>query len=147
MFRFRLQPVLDHRKRQEEEKQRELALVNRDLMNTRGQLETLIAGRDENARKLTELSSTTRDVKVLKMYDDFLTGRDADIRWKRRELEQVHESLRAKQIELQECLKRRRVMELYRDRLRENYDREERRRETGQNDETATQMFFREAAL
>ncbi|MBI5179517.1 MAG: flagellar export protein FliJ [Nitrospinae bacterium] len=145
MFRFRLQAVLDHRKRQEEEKQRELALVNRDLMRTREELEALIIGREEGAQKLTELERTAKDVREMKLYEDFLDGRDMDIAWKRKEVANVMERVRQKQLELQEYLKRRRVMEIYRDRLRDAYTQEEKRRERILADEVATQMWFREA--
>ncbi len=145
MFKFKLQSVLEHRKRQEEEKQRELALVNQDLMVVRESLAALIAGREENAQALTEVARTTNDVKLLKLYEDFLSGRDLDIEWKNKELANVMDRLRAKQLELQEYLKRRKVLEVYRDRLQENYTKEEQRRERIFLDETATQMWFREA--
>ncbi len=144
MFRFRLQTVLDHRKRQEEEKQRELALVNAEQVGARAELAELVAGRDENAAALTELSRTARDPRVLRLYDDFLMGRDADIQWKERELEQIGERLKAKQMELQEYLRRRKVLEVYRDRMKEAYDKEENRRERIFTDEVAQMIWFRE---
>jgi flagellar export protein FliJ len=82
---------------------------------------------------------------VLKLYEDFLEGRDMDIQWKRKELANVVERLHLKQLELQEYLKRRRIMEVYRDRLQAAYLKEENRRERVALDETATQMWFREA--
>lgn len=147
MFRYRLQTVLDHRKRQEEEKQRELALVNRELAAVREKLDWLVAGREESARELTRLSATATDAKVLRMYNEFLMGRDADIVWKRREAGQVNERLKVKQLELQEYVKRRRVLEIHRDRQREVHQLGENRREAAFIDETATQMFLRERAV
>jgi len=145
MFTFKLQSVLNHRKRQEEEKQRELAVVNQEIQSIHGALDALVAGRDENALRFTEVALTTRDVRPLKLYEDFLEGRDIDIDLKRKELEEAMKRLRAKQEELQEYLKRRKVLEVYRDRLQENYANEERRRERVFLDETATNMWFREA--
>ena len=146
MFKFRLQSVLDHRKRQEEEKQREVALVNAEQVHARSDLATLERGRAENADALTKLRRTARDPKVLALYDDFLRGRDADIQWKLRELEQIGERLWAKQLELQECLRRRKALEIYRDRMKELHDKEENRREVKFTDEVAQMMWFREQA-
>lgn len=145
MFTFKLQSVLNHRKRQEEEKQRELAVINQEIQSIHGALDALVAGRDENALRFTEVALTTRDVRLLKLYEDFLEGRDIDIGLKRKELEEAMKRLRAKQEELQEYLKRRKALEVYRDRLQENYANEERRRERVFLDETATNMWFREA--
>lgn len=146
MFKFRLQSVLDHRKRQEEDKQREVALVNAEQFHARGVLATLEQGRAENAAALTALLRTAHDPKVLRLYDDFLQGRDADIRWKTRELEQIGERLRAKQLELQEYLRRRKALEIYRARMKEAYEKEEKRREVKFTDEVAQMMWFREQA-
>ncbi len=147
MFKFRLQSVLDHRKRQEEEKQREVALVNAEQFQARGVLAGLEQGRAEAAIALTELGRTAHDPKVFRLYDDFLQGRDADIRWKMRELEQIGERLRAKQVELQEYLRRRKALEIYRDRLKDAYEKEEKRRELKFTDEVAQMMWFREHAV
>ncbi|MBI5636951.1 MAG: flagellar export protein FliJ [Nitrospinae bacterium] len=146
MFKFRLQSVLDHRNRQEEEKQRELALVNAEQVHARGALAALEQGRAENAAALTALLRTAHDPKVLRLYDDFLQGRDADIRWKARELEQIGERLRAKQLELQEYLRRRKTLEIYRERMKAAYEKEEKKREVKFTDEVAQMMWFREQA-
>lgn len=144
MFKFRLQSVLEHRKREEQEKQRELAVINAEQFHARGVLATLEQGRAESAAALTELCRTAHDPKVFRLYDDFLQGRDADIRWKMRELEQIGERLRAKQLELQEYLRRRKTLEIYRDRMKEAYEKEEKRRELKFTDEVAQMMWFRE---
>jgi flagellar FliJ protein len=145
MFRFRLQTVLGFRKRQEEEKQRELAVVNMEHKGLNDKLTALFQDRENKSNELSELSLQPTDAKILKLYVDFLSGCESDIEWKKREIQVSAEKVRKKQLELQEYVKRKRVLEVLRERRLTAHVKEENRRERVQLDETATNMWFREA--
>ncbi len=147
MFRFKLQPLLKFRKRQEEGKQREVAVINRELIGARNQISEFSAQRKEAVIKLTEISAHATGVNVIRLYEDFINGTDADIVWKEKEMETINKKLADKQTELAEYVRRRRVLELLRDRQKEAYEKEENKKERIFTDEVATQLYFREAML
>lgn len=147
MFRFRLQPLLNFRKRQEEEKQRELAVVNRELVGAQDNLEKFYAQRKQAVEKLDEISSGVKDINVLKLYEDFITGKDLDITGNKSTQQEINGRLAEKQAQLLEYVKRRRIIELFRDRQKEAYMADERKKERITTDEISAQMFLREAAL
>ncbi|MEE8483947.1 MAG: flagellar export protein FliJ [Nitrospinota bacterium] len=147
MFRFKLQPLLKFRKRQEEGKQREVAVINRELIGARNQISEFSAQRKEAVIKLTEISAHATGVNVIRLYEDFINGKDADIAWKEKEMESIDKKLADKQTELAEYVRRRRVLELLRNRQKEAYEKEENKKERIFTDEVATQLYFREAML
>jgi flagellar FliJ protein len=144
MFNFRLQSVLDFRKRQEEEKQRDLAVVNMEQRKINDDLNDLVGERETKSRELNGLFSRPTDVNMLRLYSNFLSGRDTDIERKIRELAASKERLRQKQLELQEYVKRKRVLEVLRERRLETHAKGERRKEMASLDETATNIWFQE---
>jgi flagellar FliJ protein len=144
MFNFRLQSVLNFRKRQEEEKQRDLAVVNMEQRKISDDLNGLVDEREAKSRELNSLFSRPTDVNMLRLYSNFLSGRDTDIEKKIRELAASKERLRQKQLELQEYVKRKRVLEVLKERRLETHTREEHRKELVFLDETATNIWFQE---
>ncbi len=143
MFRYRLQPLLRYRKILEEEQQRVLAMANRELMAEINLGKELESSRREAMKWKMEIYKTAPDSKHLVMYDNYITGLDSDIarNGERKRLAQLKADLeREKLIEL---VKKRRTIELHRDRLEERFNEEEARKERIQADEIATMRFVR----
>ncbi len=145
MFKYKLEPLLSFRKREEEGKMRELALINSELVANSDEMERLKKSRQENAEKLTEISATVKEVGTLRVYDDYLKGCEMDILKALFKDEEINKRLSAKRDELVEYVRRRRSLELYRERLKERYDLNEKRKEQAELDEIGSQMSLREA--
>lgn len=145
MFRFGLAPLLRFRKRQEEEKLRELALINQEMLLATNRINDLKKRRSENARKLTEISAGIKEVNTIRLYEDYLAGCESDLLQGLVEQGEIGGRQTKKREELIEYVRRRRAMELYRDRLKERYDTKEKRRERVESDDIADKLFFREA--
>ena len=147
MFKFRLAPLLRYRKRQEDEKMREMAVINKEFVDTERLIARFETERQENARKMSELSAEAHDVSMRRMYEEFLNRRDSEIRAKRAEADMISDRLEKKRRELVDYVRRRRSLEVYRDRLEERYDKEQARLDRIQSDEVAGQLYFRRAAI
>lgn len=145
MFKFKLQTLLGYRKTQEEGKQRELAVVNMEQKALGEQLSALTAAREEKSEELAELGKHATDVRTIRLYTDFMDGCDADITWKHQEIFACSERVKQKQLELQEYVKRKRILEVYRERMLSAYTLREGRKERAFTDETATNIWYREA--
>jgi len=145
MYKFKLAPLLRHRKRQEDEKMREMSAINQKMVVNSEKLEVLTAGRKEQMDKFTEATSTAHNVNLLRVYQDFLAGRDIDIANKNMEIRQIGEVLEKKRIELSEYVKRRRVLEILRDKQQADYNLSMDRREQKELDDISNQLFLREA--
>jgi flagellar FliJ protein len=145
MFNFRLQTVLDYRKRQEEEKQRDLAVVNMEQKRVGEELSGLLGDREAKSAELGGIFSRPTDVTMLRLYSNFLSGCDADIEGKKRELAVCKDKVRQKQVVLGEYVKRKRVLEVLKERKLAAHVSEEHRKERVLLDETATNLWFREA--
>ena len=144
MFKFRLAPLLSFRKRQEEEKQRDLALAARDLMKSDGELKEFKDQKSKAAVTLNDLGRINKDMNELKLYEDFIRGRASDIETKKKEVTDAREIVTDRQVELLEYVKRRRSLEVYRERVEQRYKKEETRRERILMDELANQNWFKE---
>lgn len=144
MFKFRLAPLLKFRKMQEEEKQRDLALAARELMKSDGELKGFKDQKVKAAVTLNDLGRINKDVNELKLYEDFIRGRASDIETKKKEVTDAREIVTDRQGELLEYVKRRRSLELYRERVEQRYKKEETRRERILMDELANQNWFKE---
>ncbi|GMT41679.1 MAG: hypothetical protein IEMM0002_0090 [bacterium] len=144
MFKFRLDALLKSRKRREEEKQRELALAARDLQKAQEKIDTLVKERGQYNKKLTELRAGAKDVNILMLYDNFMTGREDDIFSDQKKLGEAHGRVAKKQAELLEYVKKRRSIELLREKWRQAYIDGEKRKERFVMDEIASQAWFRE---
>ena len=145
MYKFKLAPLLRHRKRQEDEKMREMSAINQKMVVNSEKLDELTAGRKEQMDKFTEATGMAHNVNLLRLYQDFLAGRDIDIANKNMEIRQIGEVLEKKRIELSEYVKRRRVLEILRDKQQADYNLSMDRREQKELDDISNQLFLREA--
>lgn len=137
MFRYRLEPLLKYRKSLEENQQRSLAIANRALYIQRDKIMGLEKSRKEAMTWRSKIHEVSVNSPYLLLYDNYLDGVIFDIKF-HTELQRITElkadSEREKLIEL---VKKRRTIELHRDREKERYNEEESRKERIQNDEMA----------
>jgi flagellar FliJ protein len=144
MFRFRLDPLLNFRRIQEEEKQRDLALATREFMKVSSELEEFTKQKKQATVTLNDKEKDGADINVLKLYQDFIRGREYDIVNKKAEVGNARDMVTKRQEELLAYVKRRRSLEAYRDRRESAYRKEETRKERIFMDEVAGMNWFRE---
>ncbi|MFQ5432070.1 MAG: flagellar export protein FliJ [Nitrospinota bacterium] len=145
MFRFKLDPLLNFRRKQEEEKQRDLAFATREFMKVDSELEEFTKQKMQAAASLNEKERQSEDVNVLRLYEDFIKGRDYDIVNKKAEVQNARDTVSKRQEELLEYVKKRRSLEAYRERREAAFREEETRKERIFMDEVAGMNWFREA--
>jgi flagellar FliJ protein len=144
-FRFRLEPVLRHRRTVEETHQRELAKVLRHRMIVENELRrmqtTITDSKQELADGLVGRVDMDR-VGEFARYSGQVRQRAHTIVVKLATLEKVIDRERGK---LSAATRERKAIELLRDRHHEQWKLEEARREALEMDELATQQYARQA--
>jgi flagellar FliJ protein len=145
MFKFRLHALLRYRKKQEEDKMREMALINSEMVAKNAKIAVLQKSREKNISQFTSVTTGAKNINTLRLYQDYLAGCDLDISGTSFELGKVNVRLDEKREELIEYVKRRRALELLRDRQKKNYNLHMKRREQKESDEIASHAFFTEA--
>lgn len=149
MFKFRLQPLLEYRKLQEENAQQEFALKLKELEAEKKVLASIAGERAVLARRFMELSGGEVEMKA----DDLatLTSRLELLRIKQRLQEQVvidkDEAKEVSRVFMLDAMRNKRVMELLRERHLGNYQMELKRRETRMLDEHGIRGYGQRNAI
>jgi len=145
MFKFKLHALLRFRKKQEEDKMREMALINSEVVSHNLKIESLQKSRMKNVSDFTDASAKATNINTLRLYQDYLAGCDHDLVGTAYEVAKVNERLDKKRDELVEYVRRRRALELLSEKQKKNYDLHMKRREQKESDEIASHAFFKEA--
>ncbi len=143
MFRYRLEPLLRYRKNLEEQQQRVLAVANRSHMANISFINEKERQRAKTMEWVSEMFKDQTDPEHLALYDNYMAGLELDIRKGKIHASQSLEAVNAERLKLGELVKKRRTIELHRDRLKERYEREEARKERVQSDEIALAVYSR----
>jgi len=137
MFRYRLEPLLRYRKSLEDDQQRALAIANRGLYVQINKITELENSRDAAMTWRLKIHEASTHSPHLLLYDKYLDGVNFDIKFHQelRRVTQLNVDLERKK--LLDLVKKRRTIELHRDRLKERYSKEQSRKERIENDEMA----------
>jgi flagellar FliJ protein len=127
-FEFRLQPLLDWRKRIEAEKQREFAACRRVLEECIAEIEWLRDARRRCGAALAA-SAATRPATELRLHDAYLRAIDAALAQERRRRAKLESVWRRARDELIAATRGCRVIEKLKERLRGRLQAEEARRD------------------
>jgi len=144
-FRFRFETLLHRRSEIEDQRQRELAQLMRSRMIFLDQLASMQRDISGSKRRLADTLVGRVDLSRVGQFARFsgqATIRGRQLVSKLAELERHIVGARARLID---AVKQRRALELLRDRDREAWEREQRRRETAELDEIAVQRYARRA--
>lgn len=134
-FEFRLDKVLEHKRRLEDMDKQELADAQRSLAKSREKLQGL---KNHQGEKLEEMSEITPDNIYFKcMYDNYLLRLLLHIENAKDDVNKRGEEVVVKRDELIDSSKKRRVMEKLKERKLEEYAYQRRRWEQGIIDECA----------
>jgi len=143
MFRYRLEPLLRYRKNLEEQQQRELAVANRVHMANINFINEKQRQREKTMRWISEMFKDPTAPEHLALYDNYMAGLELDIKNGKAHASESLKAVNAERHKLGELVKKRRTIELHRDRLKERYEREEARKERIQSDEMALAVHSR----
>jgi flagellar FliJ protein len=139
-FEFRLQPLLDWRKRVEQEKQRDFAAIGRIVEDCTLELERLADVRRQCTKQLGE-SARTRSPADLRLFDAHLRSLEAAMSAQRQRRYELEADWRRLRDELILANRERRVIEKLKERRRRAFEAEEARREEIELDETNARRY------
>ncbi len=143
-FFFKLESVLEHRQRTEDQRQRELAQLLREKMILERQLGSMQEDISQDKRAMAGSLVGAVDVSRIRqhaVHNMQVAQRAQQIAVR---LLGLHRQVEQGRIKLTAAMRARKAIELLRDRQRARWDLQERRRETAELDEIATQRFDRQ---
>lgn len=141
MFQYRLETLLRYRKTLEDEGKRALAEANRRYMEETAVIDGLHAKKAEMMGMIREMTAKSPDARMLMIYDGYLNGYDADLKYEMAKADQAREFMEMERQKLVEVMKKRRIIEHHKETLKERYDAEESRKERIQADEMTLMRF------
>lgn len=143
-FRFSLEPVLEQRRRVEEEEQRGVASIERDRIaleeRIRAFARAIAQERDDLRRQLTEGG----DLRAARLQANASLDLSNKANRAVLELAGVHKRLDAARLRLLEAMTGRKAMEMLRDRAEERFREEQKRREAAALDELVVMRYRRD---
>lgn len=145
MFRYRLEPLLRYRKTLEDQQRRRFAISNRQYLAETLLVDRLKKERTQAVARMGDKIAGIDTVGALRMYDDYLSGADIDIRQGEERAEQTSQIVEMERQKLIELVKKRRIIEAHKTRMEERYKMDEARRERAEADEIAIMRSIREA--
>jgi len=133
-FQFRLEPLLERRRRSEAESQREFALHQRALQESMQEVERLVQARRQCSSALVA-EAGFRAPRDLRLRDGYLAMVEAAIAQERRARATLEAALAKARADLIAASRERRVLEKLKERRRIAFESEEARREEAALDE------------
>lgn len=143
MFRFRLEPVLQVRKRTEETLQRELAQRRLDWEAAYSRLRSMEEDRRRYRRELQDKRMRGMTIAELELYEAYFLRLDDDIARQESRVEKLATAMESKRSELVEAAKKKKILDRLKEKQRQAYSYEEMRQEGRFLDEIAGQNRFR----
>ncbi|MDE3155567.1 MAG: flagellar FliJ family protein [Acidobacteriota bacterium] len=128
-FRFRAAVVLDLRQKQDEEAQRVLARAKAAVLTAQASLDGAEAALAAAMRRAAEAEASAEDVTLLQWYRNWMKGRQADVRRCRERLEECRAVMRTAAEAALKARRDLRVIERYRERVWQAWQREALREE------------------
>lgn len=147
MFRFSLQPLLNHRRHQEEALQKEMAAMHQQLAAERQKADALCRRMLERRRVFGEMQrdgAAAIDLQMMVRYLDRLSGQVAE---QEAAVRRAIARIEQKRGELIEAVKRRKVIEKLREKAFHAHQEEVRSKEMALINEIAISRFNRKAGL
>lgn len=141
MFQYRLETLLKYRKTLEDEGKRALAEANRRYLEETAAIDGLHAKKAEMMGMIREMTAKNPDARMLMIYDGYLNGYDADLKYEMAKADQAREVMEMERQKLVEAMKKRRIIEHHKEMLKERYEAEESQKERIQADEMTLMRF------
>ncbi len=143
-FKFRYDTVLKQRQIVEDEKQRELAKLLRQKMIVQNQLGDMQRTISQAKRDLGDTLVGRVDLERVGHFTRYSAQTSIRAEQIVRELARLEQQITAARSRLADAMRQRKAMELLRDREKEQWQREQNRREAIELDDIATQAYARQ---
>lgn len=140
-MKFRFETILKMRKSRENLAKKDLALVNAHLLKQQDRLQFLEETEEKSERELDARARREIDVNQMVLYDQFFGGVRAQEKFQTKIIAEVSVQLEKKRALLAEAMRRRRTMEILKERETQAYEKLLMKRETELLDEAGTAQW------
>jgi len=145
MYHFNFEPILRHRKFIEDVKQKDFALVQRELNQEQRRLNDLM----EKQIKLTHEFKTYQTSKIqsqeLSMYRAYSARLNKEVEIQKKTVEKVEEKVDVARVELLSAIKDRKILEKLKEKKKKEFLREKAKKEQKLTNEAALAQYNRKS--
>ena len=141
MYRFNLEPLLNHRRYQEEILQKELADLKIRLESENEKLWALREKKRKTVLQLQKKQSDGRPASEIKLYIDFVEQLFKEMEAQRQKVLSAERDFSRKRQELVAAMKKRKILDRLKEKGLQAYEREQLKKERSMMDEVAAQRF------
>ena len=142
MYQFKLEPLLNHRRYQEEILQKELADLKKRLQAEQHQLQNLKMKKRRNVQLLEARQKKGRPAAELKLYVDFIDHLTAELKIQAERVMQAQRRFDATRQELLAAMKKRKVLEKLKEKGRRAYEQTQLKKERALLDDVAGHQYI-----
>jgi len=146
MYTFNLQPLLNHRRYQEEVLQKELAALNRNLAREQKRLGTIKQQRRKCARELLDRQNKNMTVSEIQLYTGYLERLLKDLKTQTKRVSAAEKKVELKRTQVVDVMQKRKILEKLKERGRQNYQQKMLKKDRNFMDEVASMRFQKKAA-
>ncbi|MFQ5559135.1 MAG: flagellar export protein FliJ [Nitrospinota bacterium] len=143
MFFYKLQVPLEVRKRLEDKERVEYAAALKEVVREKGDLGDLKEKYGDTAKAFTHWQQEGVSMEIIKLFRPFFNRLKMDQRLKGASIEKKIEEAEAKRVLLSEAMKKRRALEILKEKKRLHYFRDRERNEQKVTDESAANFYLR----
>ena len=141
MYKFRLEPVLKHRKLLEEDVQKDFAIVKRQLFEEKERLLHLEREKDRISRELQEKQTKSMNVSDVLLYADFIQQVSREIEKQSAKVLETEKNVEQKREELVGAMKSRKAIDRLREKGFQSHVQDLTKKEQDLMNETAINVF------
>jgi flagellar FliJ protein len=143
MYRFNLEPLLNHRRYQEEILQKELASLKTLLAAEKEKLQGLKKKQRKYLRQLQQKQKDGRPVSEIKLYLDYIDRLSNDLDEQNQRVQRAAKGFNLKRQQLIEAMKKRKTLDKLKEKGWHAHQQKVLKKERGFMDEVAAQQFHR----
>ena len=145
MYRFNLEPLLNHRLYQEEVLQRELADLKKRLAADKAELRALKKKMREYLAGLQQKQKEGSCASDIKLFFDFVDHISKEVRTQLQKVARAEQNFHRKREELIAVMKKRKVLDRLKEKGRQAYQQKQLKKERDFMDEVASRQFHFES--
>jgi len=144
MYKFALEPVLNHREFLEKKLQGELGILRRSLADEKRRMRAYRKAKNAFVGELKQKQSQSVTMSEISLYIGFLARLSRDIERQREKVDQVEKNLEKRLEELIDAKKKRKTLEEIKNKRLKAYNHELRRKEQNFLNEVGTTRYVRQ---
>ena len=141
MYQFKLEPLLNHRRYQEEILQKELADLKKRLQAEQHQLRNLRTKKRRNVQLLAARQRKSRPASELKLYVDYIDHLTVELTVQAERVMEAQRRFDAKRRELMAAMKKRKVLEKLKEKGQRAYEQTQLKKERALLDDVAGHQY------